>query len=64
MSKPDPGRTPAPSKARKPAPHQDDREQELDEALRETFPASDPIAVDYEVPHSPTRPGKPGTGKG
>lgn len=28
-------------------------ERELDEALEETFPASDPVAVDTRVPHRP-----------
>lgn len=28
-------------------------ERELDEALEETFPASDPVAVDTHVPHRP-----------
>lgn len=30
-------------------------ERELDEALRETFPASDPIAVDAAVEHAARR---------
>lgn len=42
----------------KPTPNQDEApkrkddilDAELDEALKETFPASDPIAVDTEVP--------------
>ncbi|NUA29532.1 hypothetical protein FCJ59_22625 [Cupriavidus basilensis] len=51
MSKPvtpAPPQAPAPSKA-KPSPgSKDDHvEDELDEALRETFPASDPISVDH-----------------
>jgi len=53
MSKP--AHTPEPRKPAKPpaapapAPAADDAvERDLDEALRETFPASDPIAVDPE----------------
>lgn len=36
-----------------PPPEADRQERELDEALRETFPASDPIAVDPDSPTSP-----------
>ncbi|WP_432260554.1 hypothetical protein [Cupriavidus sp. TMH.W2] len=36
-------------------------ERELDEALKETFPASDPVAVDTHVPHRPA--GAPTQGK-
>ncbi|MGO4152507.1 hypothetical protein [Cupriavidus sp. YAF13] len=45
---PTPPETPARSKS-KPSPgSKDDHvEDELDEALRETFPASDPISVDH-----------------
>lgn len=42
-------------------PSRDERiERELDEALKETFPASDPIAVDTDVPRAPgkSKPGK------
>lgn len=54
MSKPAPKKhqtrpTPAEQK------EQDDaRERELDEGLKETFPASDPVAVDTHVHHRPT----------
>lgn len=35
-------------------------ERELDEALKQTFPASDPVAVDTDVPRRPgkSRPAK------
>ncbi|ARP96116.1 hypothetical protein [Bordetella genomosp. 13] len=33
------------SRTDKPGRHEEQREQDLDEALEETFPASDPIAV-------------------
>ncbi len=52
MRKPVPEHAPKPGRERhKPAPAQGDeqKDRELDEALRETFPASDPIAVDTEV---------------
>ncbi|RDK10564.1 hypothetical protein [Cupriavidus lacunae] len=35
-------------------------ERELDEALEETFPASDPVAVDTHEPHRPAGASKPG----
>lgn len=39
-------------------------ERELDDALRETFPASDPIAVDPDVPkHHPSTPKSSGADK-
>lgn len=38
-----------------PKPHTKPLEEQLDEALEETFPASDPIAVDPE-PAKPKRP--------
>jgi len=39
---------------REPAASRDDRvEKELDEALEETFPASDPVAVNTEVRQPP-----------
>jgi hypothetical protein len=45
------------SKTQPPASHPvDSLEERLDEALGETFPASDPIAVD---PTEPTKPAKP-----
>ncbi len=45
---PTPHKAPAPSKAKpSPASKADHAEEELDEALRETFPASDPISVDH-----------------
>ncbi len=50
MSKPDPSST----RVRKPAQHKTREEvveQELDDALAGTFPASDPVAVDAEVTH-------------
>ncbi|ADC45269.1 hypothetical protein [Cupriavidus metallidurans] len=46
--------TPASRKARE--SHDQKVEQELDEALLETFPASDPIAV-HPVPHEPAHKG-------
>ncbi|MDK3023853.1 hypothetical protein QO239_14715 [Cupriavidus taiwanensis] len=48
-------RTPAPQ------PSRDEQiERELDEALKDTFPASDPVAVDTDTPR---RPGKSKPGK-
>ena len=53
--------TTTPSPGREPAPATKDEviDRELDEALEETFPASDPIAVDREAPdpgkRKPTR---------
>ncbi|WP_193752384.1 hypothetical protein [Cupriavidus sp. IDO] len=49
---------PVPQKDKQPAPKpqksgEDIIENELDEALEETFPASDPIAVDSEVQRRP-----------
>ncbi len=45
------------SKTRPPAPHPlDSLEERLDEALEETFPASDPIAV---APTERTKPSEP-----
>jgi hypothetical protein len=42
---------PGPLEPARPAPGADEiLDAELDEALKETFPASDPIAVDTEVP--------------
>lgn len=50
MTKPSVPPKPAP-KQEEPTKRKDDiLEAELDEALKETFPASDPIAVDTEVP--------------
>ena len=48
LSKPETPTPPKPSKA-KPSPgsKEDHVEDELDEALRETCPASDPISVDH-----------------
>jgi hypothetical protein len=42
----------------KPPPKTKDEliERELDEALKETFPASDPIAVDTEAPDPARKP--------
>ncbi|WER48296.1 hypothetical protein CupriaWKF_26240 [Cupriavidus sp. WKF15] len=54
MRKPVTGHAPKPGPAQdKPAPATPDEqiERELDEALEETFPASDPVAVDTEVLH-------------
>ncbi|CAG9165723.1 hypothetical protein CURE108131_01555 [Cupriavidus respiraculi] len=53
MSKPAASQTPRQS--RRPSdsaapPERDALEDELDEALKDTFPASDPIAVDPDVP--------------
>lgn len=42
---------------------EDQTERNLDEALEETFPASDPIAVEPDKDDSAGRPGKEG-GKG
>ncbi|CAG9170848.1 hypothetical protein LMG23992_01853 [Cupriavidus laharis] len=52
MSKPVPQNAPKSGRTQgKPAPETPDEqiERELDEALKETFPASDPIAVDTEA---------------
>ena len=65
MSKPAQKHQPQPTKpAPQPSrdePSRDERiERELDEALKETFPASDPVAVDTDMPR---RPGKSKPGK-
>jgi hypothetical protein len=44
---------PAPDEKPAPTTKDDVIDRELDEALEETFPASDPIAVDREVPENP-----------
>jgi hypothetical protein len=49
MSKPAAPQKPTTSKPDAPQEH-DALEDELDEALKGTFPASDPIAVDPDVP--------------
>lgn len=54
----------ATQKHQTPAPSEQQRkdeliERELDEALKETFPASDPVAVDTHVPHKPAPDTKP-----
>lgn len=56
-----PAAPPAPSKA-KPVPgsQEDHVEEELDEALKETFPASDPISVDHGRPTRPQKQGSAG----
>jgi hypothetical protein len=59
MSKPQPAKAPAPSAKKKDKGNEQVLDQELDEALRETFPASDPIAVD-PVPHKPAKGGTGG----
>ncbi|MBV8158751.1 MAG: hypothetical protein JO278_13880 [Dyella sp.] len=61
MSKPDSAKVPASSTSKKDKGDEKVLDQELDEALRETFPASDPIAV-HPVPHKPARGGKDGKG--
>lgn len=61
MSKPDPAKAPASSTRKKDKGDEEVLDQELDEALRETFPASDPIAV-HPVPHKPAKGGKGGKG--
>ena len=58
MSKPDAAKLPASSTKKQEKSHEETLDQELDEALRGTFPASDPIAVD-PVPHK-----SPGGGTG
>jgi hypothetical protein len=51
------------SKTQPPAPHPvDSLDERLDEALGETFPASDPIAVDPTEPPEPTKPAEPRAG--
>jgi hypothetical protein len=52
MSKQVPGKAPKSGRTQdKPAPQTPDEQidRELDEALKETFPASDPVAVDTEA---------------
>ena len=51
--------TKPPTPDEKPVPKSKDEvlDRELDEALKETFPASDPIAVDHVVPE-PAKPPK------
>jgi hypothetical protein len=49
---------PASRKHQEPSPSEQQRkdeliERELDEALKETFPASDPVAVDTHMPRKP-----------
>ncbi|WP_354686178.1 hypothetical protein [Cupriavidus necator] len=65
MSKPAPQKHQTPSTARKPSPveqkkkDQDEAlERELDEGLKETFPASDPVAVDTHQQPRPRVEGK------
>ena len=50
--------TPPPTRDEKPPPKTKGEfiERQLDEALKETFPASDPIAVDTEAPDPAKRP--------
>ncbi|ALS62028.1 hypothetical protein [Pandoraea norimbergensis] len=44
-------------------PHKEDAvERDLDEALEETFPASDPVSIDTSQPRRTPEP-KPSTGK-
>lgn len=51
MRKPVPEKAPKDSRQQpKRAPTDERIDRELDEALKETFPASDPIAVDTEMP--------------
>ncbi|CAG9175587.1 hypothetical protein [Cupriavidus pinatubonensis] len=51
MRKPLPEKAPKGGRQQpKPAPADQRIERELDEALKETFPASDPIAVDPDMP--------------
>ena len=52
-------RPPPATRDDKPPPKTKDEriERELDEALKLTFPASDPIAVDATTPHPPRKPG-------
>ncbi len=63
MSKPDSAKAPPSRKTPKPVSQEDSVEQELDEALRETFPASDPVAIGHDTTRPPATPGKPGSGK-
>lgn len=62
MSKPAQKHQPHPQRQKPaPQPSRDERiERELDEALKETFPASDPVAIDTDVPRQPgkSKPGK------
>lgn len=58
MSKPAapaPPASPPPKVAPEPGSKDDHVEDELDEALRETFPASDPISVDHGSPARPRK---------
>ena len=60
MSKPAQPKSQTPPNHRKPSSSEQKQkdealERDLDEGLRETFPASDPVAVDTHQPH---RPGK------
>lgn len=40
---------------RNPSPGKEHLESLLDEALKESFPASDPVAIDFRVPHATVR---------
>ena len=60
MSKPAQKHKPQPTKPAQPPSRDELIERELDEALKETFPASDPVAIDTDVPR---RPGKSKPGK-
>jgi len=55
VTRPDAPPKPAPKQDEAPKRRDDILEAELDEALQETFPASDPIAVDTEVPDPPRK---------
>jgi hypothetical protein len=63
---PKPARKQPPQQPQQPTPAQQQArdeliERELDEALKDTFPASDPVAVDTHGPQRPT--GKPKRGR-
>ncbi|WP_427306683.1 hypothetical protein [Cupriavidus sp. H39] len=60
MSKPAPKPQPQPRTPAQQQSRDELIERELDEALKDTFPASDPVAVDTD---GPRRPGKPKPGK-
>ncbi|MFS8934257.1 hypothetical protein [Cupriavidus taiwanensis] len=60
MSKPAQKHQPQPTKPAQQPSSDELIDRELDEALKDTFPASDPVAVDTDVPH---RPGKSKPGK-
>ena len=60
MSKPAPKRQRQPAKPAQQPSRDELIERELDEALQQTFPASDPVAVDPDVPRRPGK-SKPGT---